>query len=83
MENLSFCPFTLPRKTCQGKTCHGELASVYSPRFFLDKGTCQGKLARVNEAESERKQVVRIAVASKEKHSQVRLQLPNQINVVP
>ena len=29
-ENLSYLPYTLPRKTCQGKTCQGELASVYS-----------------------------------------------------
>jgi len=35
-ENLSYFPFTLPRKTCQGKTCQGELASVYSRQFFLD-----------------------------------------------
>ena len=48
-ENLSFFfPFTLPRKTCRGKTCQGKLASVYSGQFFLDKGTCQGKLASVN-----------------------------------
>ena len=44
-ENLSYFPFTLPRKTCQG-----ELACVYSQQVFLDKGTCQGKLASVNEA---------------------------------
>ena len=44
-ENLSYFPFTLPRKTCQG-----ELASAYSQQVFLDKGTCQGKLASVNEA---------------------------------
>ena len=44
-ENLSYFPFTLPRKTCQG-----ELASVYSQQVFLDKGTCEGKLASVNEA---------------------------------
>ena len=49
-ENLSYFPFTLPRKTCQGKTCQGELASVYSKQVFLDKGTCEGKLASVNEA---------------------------------
>ena len=49
-ENLSYFPFTSPRKTCQGKTCQEELASVYSRQFFLDKGTCQGKLASVNEA---------------------------------
>ena len=49
-ENLSYFPFTLPRKTCQGKNCQGELASVYSQQVFLDKGTCQGKLASVNEA---------------------------------
>ena len=48
-ENLSYFPFTLPRKTCQGKTCQ-ELASVYSQQVLLDKGTCQGKLAGVNEA---------------------------------
>ena len=29
-ENLSYFPFTLPRKTCQGKTCQGELANMYS-----------------------------------------------------
>ena len=46
-ENLSYFPFTLPRKTCQGKTCQGELASVYSQQVFLDKETCQGKLARL------------------------------------
>ena len=44
-DNLSYFPFTLPRKTCQGKTCQGELASVYSQHVFLDKGTCQGKLS--------------------------------------
>ena len=44
-ENLSYFPFTLPRKTCQG-----ELASVYSQQVFRDKGTCQAKLASVNEA---------------------------------
>ena len=44
-ENLSNFPFTRPRKTCQG-----ELASVCSRKFFLDKGTCQEKLASVNEA---------------------------------
>ena len=49
-ENLSYFSFTLPRKTCQAKTCQGELASVYSPQVFLDKWTCQGKLAGVNEA---------------------------------
>ena len=52
-ENLSYFPFTLPRKTCQGKTyqvCQEDLASVYSQQVFLDKGTCQGKLASVNEA---------------------------------
>ena len=49
-ENLSYFPFTLPRKTCQGKTCQGELASVYSQQVFLVKGTSQGKLASVNEA---------------------------------
>ena len=27
-ENLSYLPFTLPRKTCQGKTWQGNLASV-------------------------------------------------------
>ena len=58
-EYLSYFPFTLPRKTCQGKTCQGktcqgktcqgELASVYSQQVFLDKGTCQGKIASVNE----------------------------------
>ena len=26
-------PFTLPRKTCQGKTCQGELASVNEALF--------------------------------------------------
>ena len=49
-ENLSYFPFTLSRKICQGKTCQGELASVYSQQVFLDKGICQGKLASVNEA---------------------------------
>ena len=49
-ENLSYFPFTLPKKTCQGKTCQGELASVYSQQVFLDMGTCQGKLASINEA---------------------------------
>ena len=49
-ENLSYFPFTLPRKTCRGKTCQGELASVYSGQVFFDKWTCQGKLASVNEA---------------------------------
>ena len=44
-ENLSYFPFTLPRKTCQG-----ELASAYSQQVFLDKGTCRGKLASINEA---------------------------------
>ena len=29
-EKLSYFPFKLPQKTCQGKTCQGELASVYS-----------------------------------------------------
>ena len=47
-ENLSYFPFTLPRKTCQGKTCQGELASVYSQQVFLVKGTCEGKLTSVN-----------------------------------
>ena len=50
IENLSYFPFTLPRKTCLGKTCQGELASVYSQQVLLDKGTCRGKLASVNEA---------------------------------
>ena len=27
-ENVSYFPFTLLRKTCQGKTCQGELARV-------------------------------------------------------
>ena len=27
-ENLSFFPFTLPRKTCREKTCQGEPPSV-------------------------------------------------------
>ena len=49
-ENLSQFQLTLARKTCQGKTCEGELASVYSQQVFPDKGTCQGKLASVNEA---------------------------------
>ena len=48
-ENLSYFLFTLPRKTCQGKTCRGELASVYSQQVCLEEGTCQGKLAGVNE----------------------------------
>ena len=34
-ENLSYFSFTLPRKTCQGKTYQGELASVYSQQVFL------------------------------------------------
>ena len=46
-ENLSYFPFTLPRKTCRGKTCQGELARMYSQQVFFDKGTCQGKLARL------------------------------------
>ena len=41
LENLSYFPFTPTRKTCQGKTCQRERASVYSQ---------QGKLASVNEA---------------------------------
>ena len=41
-ENLSYFPYTLPRKTCQGQTCQGELARMYSQQVFLDKGTCQG-----------------------------------------
>ena len=45
-ENLSCFPFTLPRKICQGKTCQGELASVYSQQGT----TCQGKIASVSEA---------------------------------
>jgi len=49
-ENLSYFLFTLPRKTCQGRTCQGEIGSVYSRQLFLDKGTGQGKLASVNEA---------------------------------
>ena len=49
-ENLSYFPFTLPRETFQGKTCQVELASVFSKEVFLDKGTCHGKLASVNEA---------------------------------
>ena len=48
--NLPYFPFTLPRKTCQGKSCQRELASVYSQQVFLDKGTCQGTLANVHEA---------------------------------
>ena len=43
-ENLLYFPFTLPRKTCQGKTFQGELTSVHSQQVFLDKG------AGVNEA---------------------------------
>ena len=43
-ENLSYFPFTLPRKICQGKTCQGELASLYSQLVFLGRGTCKGKL---------------------------------------
>ena len=39
-ENLSYFPFTPPRKTCQGKSCQG----VYSQQVFLDKGTCQENL---------------------------------------
>ena len=38
-ENLSYFPFTLPKKTCQGK-----LASVYSQHVFLDMGTCKENL---------------------------------------
>ena len=49
-ENLSYFPFTLPRKICQGKTCQGELASVSSQQVFRGRGTCQGKLASVSEA---------------------------------
>ena len=49
-ENLAYFSFTLPRETCQGKTCQGELASVHSQQIFLDKMTCEGKLANVNEA---------------------------------
>ena len=49
-ENLLYFPFTLPRKTCQGKMFQGELGSVYSRQVFLDKWTCKGKLASVNEA---------------------------------
>ena len=49
-EDLSYFPFTLPRKTCQGHTCQGKLASVYSRQVSLDKWTCQGKLASVNES---------------------------------
>ena len=65
-ENLSYFSFTLPKKTCQGKTStsfpglspprrgwsgkEGKLASVNSRQVFLDKWTCQGKIARVNEA---------------------------------
>ena len=40
-ENLLYFSFTLPRRTCQGKTCQEELASVYSRQVFL---------ASVNEA---------------------------------
>ena len=40
--HLSYFPFTLPRKTCQGKTCQGKLARVYSQQVLLDKRTCQG-----------------------------------------
>ena len=46
-ENLSYFPFTLPRKICQGKTCQVELASVYSQTVYLGRGTCQGKLASI------------------------------------
>ena len=49
-ENLSSFSFALPRKTSQGKTCQGQLASVYSRQVFFDKWTCQGKIASVNEA---------------------------------
>ena len=49
-ENLSYFLFTLPRKTSQGKTCQGKLTNVYSQEVFLDKETCEGKLASVNEA---------------------------------
>ena len=31
----------------------GEVASVYSRQVFLDKWTCQGKLASVNEAKKD------------------------------
>ena len=45
-ENLSYFPFILLGKT--SLTCPGKLASVYSQQGFLDKGTCQEKLASVN-----------------------------------
>ena len=47
---LSYFPFTLPRKAFEGKTCQGELTSVYNQQVSLDMGTSQGKLASVNEA---------------------------------
>ena len=46
-ESLSYFPFTLSRKTCQGKTFQGKLACVYIRQVFFDKWTCQGKLASV------------------------------------
>ena len=30
------------KENLSGKTCQGELASLYSQQVFLDKGTCQG-----------------------------------------
>ena len=48
--------FRLPRKTCLGKTCQGELAKenllvcTVNKFSLTDKGTCLGKLASVNEA---------------------------------
>ena len=47
-ENLSYFNFKLLRNPCQGKTCQGELVSVYSRQVFLDKCTCQGKRANVS-----------------------------------
>jgi len=44
-ENLSYFPFTLLRETFQGKTCQGELASVYTVnKFFLTKGLVKENL---------------------------------------
>ena len=44
-ENLSYFPITLLRETSQGKTCQGELASVYTVnKFFLTKGLVKENL---------------------------------------
>ena len=44
-ENLSYFPFTLLRKTCQGKRYQGDLASVYRQQVFLVK---ENWLVRLN-----------------------------------